>query len=59
VLEGLHKDEARALIAMKDKRLNLVFKGLTEQLVKEAYDWTDDFVIKPKPLTNRDVIESV
>ena len=59
VLEGLHKDEARALIAMKDKRLNLVFKGLTEQLVKEAYDWTDDFVIKPKPLNNRNVIESV
>jgi hypothetical protein len=36
-----------------------VYKGLTEQLVKEAFDWTDDYVIKPKPLTNRDVIEAV
>jgi len=44
MLEGLHKDEAKVLIAMKDKALNKTYKGLTADMVKEAFGWNDDFV---------------
>ena len=46
VLEGLHKDEAKVLLDTKAKRLNNVYKGLTAAVVKEAFDWTDDFIKK-------------
>ena len=46
VLEGLHTTEADLLINIKDKRLNQVYKGLTEAVVKEAFDWNDDFMKK-------------
>jgi len=46
MLEALHKDDAQALIDIKDKKLNLVYKGLTENAVKEAFNWNDDFLRK-------------
>lgn len=44
LLEGLHKDDAKVLLNIKNKSLNKAFKGLTESVVKEAFDWTDEFV---------------
>jgi len=46
MLEALHKDDAETLINIKDKKLNLVYKGLTENVVKEAFNWNDDFLRK-------------
>ena len=48
MLEGLHKTEAEVLIHVKDKTLNKTYKGLTEQLVKETFDWNDDFMKNTK-----------
>lgn len=44
MLEGLHISEAELLIAMKDKRLHQVYKGLSAAVVKEAFGWNDNFV---------------
>ena len=44
MLEGLHQEEAELLIGVKDKTLNKKYKGLTAALVKEAYDWNDNFM---------------
>ena len=44
ILEGLHQTEAELLIAVKEKKLNKMYKGLTANLVKEAFGWNDDFV---------------
>jgi hypothetical protein len=44
MLEALHKDDAEALITIKDKKLNLVYKGLTENVVREAFNWNEDFL---------------
>ena len=43
-LEGLHKSEAELLIAAKDKKLHQVYKGLSATVVKEAFDWNDEFM---------------
>ena len=43
MLEGLHKDEAELLIAAKDKILHRKYKGLSDNVVKEAFDWDDDY----------------
>ena len=43
MLEALHKDDAIALINIKDKNLNLVYKGLTENVVREAFNWNENF----------------
>ena len=43
ILEGLHKSEAEVLLNMKDKKLNKVYKGLSESVVKEAFGWNDEF----------------
>jgi len=48
MLEGLHKTEAELLINVKNKTLNKTYKGLTEQLVKETFDWNDDFMRNTK-----------
>lgn len=48
MLEGLHKSEAEVLINVKDKKLNKVYKGLTEQLIKETFNWNDDFMKNTK-----------
>ena len=44
MLEALHRDDAEALISIKDKKLNLVYKGLTENVVREAFNWNEDFL---------------
>ena len=44
MLEGLHESEARLVIAAKDKKLHQVYKGLSKDVVKEAFDWNDEFV---------------
>jgi hypothetical protein len=43
MLEGLHKDEARVLLDMKNGNLNKTYKGLTAECVKEAFNWNDEF----------------
>lgn len=43
MLEGLHADEAKLLLNVKDKKLSKVYKGLTEVVVKTAFDWNDDY----------------
>ena len=44
VLEGLQQKDAEVLIAIKNKNLNNIYKGLTAQMVKETFDWDDNFV---------------
>jgi len=44
MLEALHKDDAQVLIDIKDRKLNLTYKGLTENCVKEAFNWNDKFL---------------
>ena len=46
MLEGLSKEEAELLIWAKDNELNKHYKGLTANLVKEAFGWNDDFMRK-------------
>ena len=43
MLEGLHKEEAELLIAAKDKILHQKYKGLSDNVVKEAFDWDDNY----------------
>jgi hypothetical protein len=45
LLEGLHKDEAELLCAVKDKRIHQMYKGLSTQVVTEAFGWNEDFVL--------------
>ena len=44
MLEGLHESEAKVLIDVKNKSLNKSYKGLTSDMVKEAFGWNADFV---------------
>ena len=44
MLEELHEQDAKVLMAIKNKNLNNVYKGLTAQMVKETFGWNDDFV---------------
>jgi hypothetical protein len=44
MLEGLHADDAEVLMSIKNKNLNNTYKGLTANLVKETFNWNDDFV---------------
>jgi len=43
MLEGLHKSEADLVISAKDKKLHKAFKGLSENVVKEAFQWNDSY----------------
>ena len=43
ILEGHSKQEAQVLLDMKDKKLNKVYKGLSDSVVKEAFGWDDNF----------------
>ncbi len=43
LLEGLHKDDAALMVAVKDKELNKKYKGLTDAVVKEAFGWNSDY----------------
>ena len=46
MLEGLSAEEAELLVWAKDGELNKHYKGLTANLVKEAFGWNDDFMRK-------------
>ena len=49
LLEGLHKDEARMLCLVKDKKLGyeqntkIGIKGLSVPVCQKAFNWDDDF----------------
>ena len=45
MLEGLHESEAAVIIAAKDKKLHQVYKGLSANVVKEAFNWTDEYML--------------
>ena len=42
--EGLHKSEAELLVNAKDKKLHQVYKGLSTNVVREAFGWTENFM---------------
>jgi len=44
MLEGLHQEEAELLLGMKNKTLNKLYKGLTSALVREAFNWNENFM---------------
>ena len=46
VLEGLSAEEAEFLILVKDQKINNEYKGFTANLVKEAFNWDDNFMKK-------------
>ena len=46
MLEGLSGEEADFLITVVNKKINNKYKGFTANLVKEAFDWNDDFMKK-------------
>tara|TARA_B100001564_G_scaffold251616_1_gene213823 strand:- start:63 stop:557 length:495 start_codon:yes stop_codon:yes gene_type:complete len=48
--EGLHESEAELLCAAKDKRLHQVYKGLSKEVVKEAFKWNDEFMQEEAPV---------
>jgi len=43
MLEGLHISEAELVVAAKDKKLHQIYKGLSAAVVKEAFDWNDNY----------------
>lgn len=43
MLEGLQEKDAEVLLNIKNKKLNNAYKGLTAQMVKETFNWNDDF----------------
>ncbi len=45
MLEGLHENEAELVIAAKDKSLHRKYKGLSSNVVKEAFNWNEDYMI--------------
>ena len=45
MLEGLHESEAEIIIAAKDKSLHRKYKGLSSNVVKEAFNWNEDYMI--------------
>ena len=45
MLEGLHQSEAELLVNAKDKKLHQVYKGLSTNVVREAFGWTEEFVM--------------
>ena len=46
MLEGLSADEADFLITVVNKKVNNKYKGFTANLVKEAFNWDDNFMKK-------------
>ena len=44
VLEGLQENDADVLVSAKDKSLHRKFKGLSDNVVKEAFDWDDNYM---------------
>jgi len=48
MLEGLCAEEAEFLITVVNQKINNKYKGFTANLVKEAFDWDDNFMKKEK-----------
>ena len=46
MLEGLSAEEAEFLVAVVNKKVNNKYKGFTANLVKDAFDWNDNFMKK-------------
>ena len=44
MLEGLHHSEAEVVCHAKDKVLHQKYKGLSDNVVKTAFGWNDDYV---------------
>ena len=45
LMESLHPDEADILVAAKDKVLHQKYKGLSKNVVMEAFDWDDNYMV--------------
>jgi len=43
--EGLHETEAELLVNAKDKKLHQVYKGLSANVVREAFSWDENFMM--------------
>ena len=46
LLEGLSAEEAEFLVAVVNKKVNNKYKGFTANLVKESFNWDDNFMKK-------------
>ena len=46
MLEGLCAEEAEFLVTVVNKKVNNKYKGFTANLVKDAFNWDDNFVQK-------------
>tara|TARA_B100000029_G_scaffold432331_1_gene444356 strand:- start:92 stop:577 length:486 start_codon:yes stop_codon:yes gene_type:complete len=44
LLEGLHESEADLIVAAKDKVLHQKYKGLSTNVVREAFKWDENFM---------------
>tara|TARA_B100000941_G_scaffold264326_1_gene218219 strand:+ start:288 stop:743 length:456 start_codon:yes stop_codon:yes gene_type:complete len=44
LLEGLHEDEAKVICYAKDKVLHQKYKGLSDNVVKEAFGWNENYI---------------
>ena len=47
--EGLHESEAQLLCDAKDKKLHQVYKGLSKDVVREAFKWDENFMVEEAP----------
>ena len=45
MLEGLQENDADVLVAAKDKILHQKYKGLSSNVVREAFNWTEEFML--------------
>jgi len=48
MLEGLSAEEAAFLVVVVNKKVNNEYKGFTANLVKDAFDWDENFMQKEK-----------
>ena len=48
MLEGLHYTEAEIVVSAKDKALHRKYKGLSSNVVREAFGWTEEYM-QPEP----------
>ena len=55
LLEGLSAEEAAFLITVKDQKVNNEYKGFTANLVKEAFNWDDNFMKKSTGTTTSSI----
>ena len=49
MLEGLHQSEAKLLVNAKDKKLHQIYKGLSANVVREAFGWDENFKVEEYP----------